>query len=362
MNERITGPAISQRRRGHQGQHEPISDDDLAVQLSALRALEDLLSERPSWFELVTAAAFRWFADTAVDAAVVEVGMGGRWDATNVADGQVAVITNVGLDHMEYLGPTREDIALEKVGIVKPASTVVIGETSPEIVDLLTTEARKAGADTILVAGRDFAVEGNSLVAGGRVIDVRSPSAEHEEIDLPLYGRHQGVNAAVALTAAEAFFGGALSDEIVREAFADVSSPGRLEVIGRAPLILLDGAHNPGGAAALGRAFDEDFAGAGQVVAVIGLLQGHDPGAFLDALGPGRLRLLVACAPPSPRALDPDEVAVAAAERGVEAIVVPEVVDAVDAARADAGPDEVVLITGSLYVVGAARSALFTAV
>ncbi len=359
INERITGPPLGPRRRDRvRRQHDPIPDGELADQLRVLQGIERLLAERPSWFELVTACAFRWFADVAVDAAVVEVGMGGRFDATNVADGQVAVITTVALDHTEYLGPTVADIADEKAGIVKAGATVVMGERDPAAIAAVEHRSAAIGAARVVLIERDVACEGNELAVGGRMLDIRTPWSEHVEVFLPLHGRHQGHNAALAVAAAEAFLDAPLSAEVVAEGLGRVTSPGRLEVVGRDPLVLLDGAHNAQGMSALGRALEEEFHGAGPMVGVLGVLAGHDPGDLLDALGPDRLRLVVACPAPSPRTLDPAVVAAAARRRGIEAVEVSSVIEAVEAAQADTASDEAILVTGSLYVVGAARAVL----
>jgi dihydrofolate synthase/folylpolyglutamate synthase len=370
INERITGPPVQPRRRERQRlQHEPIPDGDLADQLRVLRGLESMIVQGPgghpeqqrpraSWFELVTACAYRWFSDIAVDAAVAEVGMGGRWDATNVADGRVAVITTVGLDHVEYLGPTVVDIAAEKAGIVKPGATVVLGERDPGVVAVVEERVAQVGAERLLLMDRDVGCEGNVLAVGGRMLDIRTPWAEHNEVFLPLHGHHQGHNAALAVAAAEAFFDAPLSDDVVAEGLDRVTSPGRLEVLGREPLLLLDGAHNVQGMGALSRALDEEFPDSRPVVAVIGVLEGHEPGQLLDALGADRIRVVVACPAPSPRTLAAGAVADAARRRGIEAVEAPSVADAVEAARADAAPEECILVTGSLYVVGAARASL----
>src|SRR5205814_5905719 len=185
---------------------EPISDAAFVEIVDAVASIERVMDEAPTVFEILTAAAFRWFADIAVDAAVVEVGLGGRWDATNVADGQVAVVTNVSLDHAETIGPTLADIAGEKAGIVKPGSTLVLGETDPALVEIF----RAAGASETWERGRDFACEHNRLAHGGRIFDVRTPGGSYEGLYLPVHGAHQGDNAALALTAAEAFFGAPL--------------------------------------------------------------------------------------------------------------------------------------------------------
>src|SRR4051812_1614443 len=197
---------------------DPIPDDDFAAVLSALADLEPLMHERPNLFEILAAAAFRWFADIAVDAAVVEVGLGGRWDATNVADGEVAVVTNVALDHVEVIGPTLADIATEKAGIIKPGATLVLGETDPELVTIF----RNGGADALWLRGVDFDCTSNDIAHGGRLLDLRTPGGEYPEVYLPLHGAHQGDNAAVALAAAEAFFGDPLHPDVVADAFASV--------------------------------------------------------------------------------------------------------------------------------------------
>jgi len=356
LNERMTGPPLSPRRRDKsRRRHDHISDFDLADQLRSLKGVEHLLDDRPSFFDLVVACAFRWFADMAVDAAVVEVGLGGRWDSTNVANGQVAVITNVGLDHTEYLGPSRADIAREKAGIIKSGAVVVLGETDRELVGIFESTAAQVGADQVLLLGRDFEIEANETTLEGRSLDLRTPWGRHSDLLLPLHGRHQGHNAALAVVAAEAFFGAALASEVVAEGVADATSPGRLEVVGQDPLIMLDGAHNADGMAALGRALVEELPHLGPAVVVFGTLVGHDPVELLEALGPDRIRLLVACPAPSPRALSPDEIADAARSLGIEAVTTPSVEAALEAAVADAEDDELVLVTGSLYVVGAAR-------
>ncbi|HET9731258.1 MAG TPA: folylpolyglutamate synthase/dihydrofolate synthase family protein [Acidimicrobiales bacterium] len=333
---------------------EPISDDEFADVLSALRQLEGLMAAVPSRFDLLTAAAFRWFADNAVDVAVVEVGLGGLWDATNVADAAVAVITNVELDHQELLGPTRAHIAREKAGIVKPASTLVLGETDPELAAIFDDTP----AGRIVRRGTDFAVTENRLAVGGRLIDLRTPWSERRDVFLALHGAHQADNAVCALTAVEAFFDRAVGDAPLAEAFATVRSPGRMEVVGRHPLVVLDGAHNPAGARAAAAAL-ADFDVAGGLVLVVGMLAGRDPSEMLELLGAGAAKAVVATRAPSPRSLAPEEVAAAASALGAGTVVV---VDdpgrAVSRGTELASDDDIVLVTGSLYVVGAARSVL----
>jgi dihydrofolate synthase/folylpolyglutamate synthase len=337
---------------------EPISDEDLAEVIGAVAELEPLLGSPPTHFEILTAAAFRWFSDVAVDVAVVEVGLGGRWDATNVADAQVAVLTNVSLDHAETIGPTLADIATEKVGIVKPGSTFVLAETSPALMPIF----EKSDATETWVRGPAFRCGRNLPAHEGRVVDLYTPGGAYEGVFLPVHGSFQADNAAVALAAVEAFFGAPLDPVVVAEAFAGLRLPGRLEVVTRHPICVLDGAHNPAGALAATQALDEAFGPAisGRIL-VIGMLQGRDPTEMLRCFDAGRARLVVACPPPSPRALPPAQVAEAARGLGTDAEEADSVAEAVATALALAGEQELVHVTGSLYVVGAARAALHTA-
>jgi dihydrofolate synthase/folylpolyglutamate synthase len=334
---------------------EPIADDALAEVIAAVAELEPLLESPPTYFEILTAAAFRWFADVAVDVAVVEVGLGGRWDATNVADGQVAVITNVSLDHAETIGPELTDIATEKSGIVKPGATLVLAETDPDLRAIFDA----AGAAETWMLGAQFRCSANRLAHEGRVVDLVTPGAAYEGVYLPVHGPFQGDNAAVALAAVEAFFGAPLAPEVVAEAFAGLRLPGRLEVVSRHPLCVLDGAHNPAGGVAATAAVKEAF---GPVITgrilVIGLLEGRDPDEMLRCFDAAGARLVVTCPPPSPRALPAATVADAARALGVPAEETTSVAEALATALALAAPEELVHVTGSLYVVGAARAAL----
>ncbi len=340
---------------------EPIGDDELFDVLSPLGALEEFIRAEnpgmlaPTWFELMTAAAYRFFADVAVDAGVIEVGLGGRYDATNVADGAVAVATNVELDHVSILGGTRAKIAWEKAGIVKPGCVAVVGDEDDDIVAVFEDEARRVGAAAFWRRGVEFDCVGNFAAHGGRVVSVRTPGATYEDLFVPLYGAHQGDNVAIAVAAAEAFFGVPLDASVVAEALGSARVPGRLEVLGRRPLVVLDGAHNPAGAAALGEALGEDFGVVRRTVLVFGCLNGRSPGDVLAALGPDRIAHVVACTPPSLRGVPAADVAAAAAGLGLEVSIADSVPEALAAARGLVGADDLVLVTGSLYLVGAAR-------
>jgi dihydrofolate synthase/folylpolyglutamate synthase len=340
INERIT-------RNG-----EPISDDEFAEQVAAIADIEVLAGVRPSWFEIVTAMAFRWFADVAVDVMVLEVGMLGRWDATNVADGQVAVVTNVGFDHAEYAGPTLADIAAEKAGIVKPGATLVLGETNPELVGIFRKE------DPAMTWERDvdFGVGENQLALGGRLLDLRGPYGTYPEVFLPLYGAYQGDNAAAAIATVESFFESSLDPSVVTEALAEVKMPGRFEVLGHQPLVIIDGAHNPAGADACISVLEDDFDPAGEHILVVGFLRGRDPTEMLSAFRADEASVVVCCTPPSPRGIPAADTAAAATALGCDDVIATDdVARACDIALQRATADDAVLVTGSLYVAGAAR-------
>lgn len=332
---------------------EPISDDDFAEQIAGIAALEGITGVRPTYFEAITAAAFRFFSDVAVDVAVIEVGMLGRWDATNVVDAQVAVITNIAMDHNEFAGPELEDIAREKAGIIKSGSVVVIGEDDPDLVQIFLAEG---GAST-LVRGEQFETLDNSLAIGGRSLDIRTPTTIYSDVFLPLHGRYQGDNATLALTAVEAFFAAPLAEDVVHEGFANVTMPGRFEVMGVQPLAIIDGAHNPPGADLCAEVFFEDFQPEGRRVLVVGTLR--DAAEMLAALRADEFDAVYACTAPSPRAVSSTNIARAAREMGCAEVYAHDTVEgACAAAMRAAGPDDAVLVAGSLYVAGAARQAI----
>ena len=332
---------------------EPIDDDEFAEQIAAIAALEPVIDRRPSYFEILTAAAFRWFADIAVDVMVIEVGLLGRWDATNVVDATVAVVTNIGMDHTEFAGPTLEHIAREKAGIITPRSAAVVGETRESLVDIFRAE----GPATLLVRGDDFDVEGNRLAVGGRLLDLRTPTTIYTDVYLPLNGAHQGLNAATALVAAETFFAAPLAEDVVLEGFGGVAMPGRFEVLGRQPLVIVDGAHNPPGADTCAEVFFDDFDPEGRRLLVVGTLR--NPDEMLAALRADEFDLVFACTAPSPRGVSAADVADAARRLGCDAVYAFDTVEAAcRRAMEYADGDDAVLATGSLYTAGAARPVL----
>jgi len=341
-------------RLAHNG--EPIDDESFLGVLSELASLESMLEERPNRFDLLTAAALSWFADDAVDAMVVEVGLGGTWDSTNVLHGDVAVLTNFSYDHTDVLGPTLEGIAEDKSGIIEAGSTVIVGEERADLVAIVEAQAARVGAAAVWAAGRDFGCAENRVAVGGRLVTLWTPGGRYEDVLVPLHGAHQGRNAACALAAAEAFFGRPLDQAVVEEGFGHVRVPGRLEVLGRRPLLLVDGAHNVAGMTALGLSLAEEFAVEGNSVAVVGMLSGRDPSAMLAALAPSDVSTLVACQPDSPRAIPAADVADAGRALGLAVHVEPSVLEALARARSLVNARGLVVVAGSLYTVGAARA------
>lgn len=348
-----TSPHLERINERMKRNGESISDEDFAEQIAAIAAVEGLTGVRPTYFEAVTAAAFRWFADVAVDVAVVEVGMLGRWDATNIVDAQVAVVTNIALDHTEFAGPELVDIAREKAGIIKSGSAAVIGETDPDLVQIFLDE----GGASALVRGADFETADNSLAIGGRSVDLRTPTTVYPNVFVPLHGAHQGDNASVALAAVETFFAAPLAEDVVHEGFANVEMPGRFEVLGVQPLTLIDGAHNPPGADTCADVFFNDFDPDGRRVLVVGTLR--EPTEMVAALRADEFDVVHACTAPSPRGVPGADVARAARQLGCDEVYVYDTVEeACQAAMRSADPDDAILAAGSIYVAGAAREPL----
>jgi dihydrofolate synthase/folylpolyglutamate synthase len=229
--------------------------NDVALYLDLI----DSRQEHPiSYFEAMTALAFVAFAEFPVDIAVIEAGMGGEWDATNVVQSQVSVITPIGLDHMEYLGNTVEEIALTKSGIIKPESHVVLAAQKPEVATVLMARVLERAAIPYR-EGVEFAVKKRDLAVGGQLLTIDGLHGTYTDIFVPLYGAHQATNAALALVTAEAFAGVQLDEEVVRNSFLAVDSPGRLEIVYRDPTVIIDAAHNPHGAHALATTLENEF-------------------------------------------------------------------------------------------------------
>ncbi|MFC5501936.1 bifunctional folylpolyglutamate synthase/dihydrofolate synthase [Lysinimonas soli] len=313
-----------------------------------------------TFFEALTVLAFAIFADAPVDVIVLEVGMGGEWDSTNVADGQVAVFTPIALDHTARLGNTIAEIARTKAGIIKPAASVVTAMQTIEALDELREAARLDEA-TISIEAVDFALESTTVAVGGQLIDVRGRAGSYEGVYLPLYGDHQAQNAAVALAAVETFLGDgsvALAADVVTEGLGSVTSPGRLQLIGIEPTVLVDAAHNPHGARALAAALDEYF-DFDEWTAVISVLSDKDARGIIRELAPVVTRFVVTNSS-SDRAIPHDELAELVVETAGPdaAFPAPHASDALAAARAWAleAPRRAVLVTGSITLVGEAMA------
>ena len=332
-------------------------------------ALVDAGSPVPmSMFEVLTGMAFATFADTPVEAAVVEVGLGGSWDATNVADAMVAAITPVAVDHVNYLGSDIEGIAAEKAGIIKPGSVAVLAQQPPEVARVLA--ARSVGVDaTVAREGMEFGVLQRDVAVGGQQLKLQGLGGVYDQIFLPLHGAHQSRNAALALAAAEVFFGAgansSLDVDAVRDAFASVTGPGRLERVRTAPSVFIDAAHNPHGAHALAAALREDFSFR-RLVAVVGVMRDKDARGILAELEPVIDEVVVTVSS-SARAMDINDLAEAARDVFGESRLrvqrrLPDAIEAAIALAAEGAtdPDRIsgagVVITGSVAMVGEVRT------
>ncbi|URN14284.1 bifunctional folylpolyglutamate synthase/dihydrofolate synthase [Streptomyces radiopugnans] len=347
----------------------PISAERFIETYQDLRPYVEMVDaaqeHRLSFFEVMTGMAYAAFADAPVDVAVVEVGMGGSWDATNVIDASVAVVTPIALDHTDRLGETPEAIAGEKSGIVKRGATVVLAQQPVEAASVVLRRAVEVDA-TVAREGLEFGVVSREVAVGGQLLTLRGLGGEYPEVFLPLHGAHMAHNAAVALAAVEAFFGigsrhaRTLDVDAVRTAFASVASPGRLEVVRRSPTVVLDAAHNPAGAQATAAAVTEAF-GFSRLIGVVAPSAEKDVRGVLEAFEPVFAEVVLT-RNATPRAMDVDELAALAVEVfGEERVQVePRLDDALEAAITLAEEEGEysgagVLVTGSVFTVGEAR-------
>ncbi|SEG86487.1 dihydrofolate synthase / folylpolyglutamate synthase [Actinacidiphila yanglinensis] len=327
--------------------------------------IDDSQPHRMSFFEVLTGMAYAAFADAPVDVAVVEVGMGGSWDATNVVDGSVAVVTPIALDHTDRLGSTPGEIAVEKGGIIKKGATAVLAQQPPDAARELLRRAVEVEA-TVAREGAEFGVLHREVAVGGQMLTLRGLGGEYDQVFLPLHGEHQARNASLALAAVEAFFGvgsvhqRTLDLDTVRGAFAAVTSPGRLEVVRRSPTVVLDAAHNPAGAQVTAAAISEVF-GFSHLVGVVGPSGDKDVRGLLEAFEPVFAEIVVTRNSTS-RAMDVDALAALAVEVfGEDRVQVePRLDDALEAAVTLAEEEGEysgagVLVTGSVITVGQAR-------
>ncbi|WP_328652497.1 bifunctional folylpolyglutamate synthase/dihydrofolate synthase [Micromonospora sp. NBC_00330] len=369
---RYTSPHLETVRERISLDGEPVSEERFTSvyrEIKPLAELVDARSDEPlTYFDMTTALAFATFADAPVDIAVVEVGLGGAEDATNVLQAGVCVITPIGLDHTEWLGDTLQDIALAKAGIIHPGATVISAAQEEEAAGPLLERCAEVGA-TIAREGGEFGVLGRAVAVGGQVLTLQGLGGVYDDVFIPLHGAHQAQNAAMALAAVEAFLGAGarrqLDIEAVREGFASTSSPGRLERVRNAPTILLDGAHNPHGMKATVTALQEEFAFS-KLVAVIGVLADKDAEALLELLEPV-VDQVVVTRNSSPRAMPTEELTALAAEifgeeRVASAEEMPDAIELAVAMAEEDVPGELsgvgVLVTGSVVTVADARRLL----
>jgi dihydrofolate synthase/folylpolyglutamate synthase len=333
---------------------EPIDDAALIGLLERLSDVEQVSGVVLTRFELLTVAALLHFSDEGVDVAVIEVGMGGTWDSTNVIDGIVTVLTNVDLDHTAVLGPTVSAIARDKVGIFRPDAVAIVATENAMVVEIARERADHLGSD-LWLTGERFELERNDLALGGRVITVRTPYETYDEILVSLHGIHQGVNAATAITAAEAFLGRALGVDVVTATMSRARMPGRMEVIARDPTVVVDGAHNPAGVRALVATLDGAFDIRGERRCVLGMLNGRDLEDMITPLLSAGFSEFHCCAPHSPRAMPVAEVVAALRRLGANAFEHPSGVVALAHARERSSDDDLIVVAGSLYLVAEVR-------
>jgi dihydrofolate synthase/folylpolyglutamate synthase len=368
---RFTSPHLHNIRERISLNGNPIEAEKFIASYEDVLPFIDLVDDRSAaeggpqmtYFEVLVAIAYAAFADAPIDVAVVEVGMGGSWDATNVIDAQVAVVTPIALDHQRFLGPSVEGIATEKGGIFKAGSLVVSAVQEPEVAEILIALAKGVGSKPAF-EGNEFGILSREVAVGGQQLAIRGLGGDYEDLFLPLHGPHQGHNAALALAAVEAFVGGGehrLDVDVIRAGLAGATSPGRLEVVRRSPTVLVDAAHNPAGALALRAAMEDSFNFA-RLVGVVAILEDKDASAMLEILEPV-LNDIVVTRTTSPRAISPDRLGSLAAEIFGEGrvTVVPNLPDALDRAAEmadEGGLGGGVLATGSITTAAEIRMLL----
>jgi len=343
---------------------DPVTDErlynvwtEIAPILEIVDAELDAAGENKlTFFEALTVLAFAIFADAPVDVLVLEVGMGGAWDSTNIADGDVAVFTPISIDHTDRLGSTLKEIAQTKSGIIKPGALVVSSIQNQEALAELQSKAKDL-AESFKIYGSDFEVIDSEPNILGQNVSVRSIAGEYRDLNLPVHGYYQAQNAALAVAAVEAFLGGGqqrIMDDVVRAAFADFSSPGRLQVVGREPLTILDAAHNPDGAHSLARALKDSF-GAPYAVGVISILGDKEAGPILEALDDSLVEVIITQSS-SLRAIAAEELATLARKiLGNDRVTIqenPQWAIAEAALKIPAGQPGAIVVTGSVTLVG----------
>ena len=346
---------------------QPIDAKELIFSFNDISPYLDLMDskfENPiSFFEAITALAFAAFAEHPIDVGVIEVGMGGQWDATNVVDADVSVITPIGLDHMEYLGNTITEIAATKAGIIKEQGFIVLAQQTPEAAVELLRRAAEVGAD-IAREGLEYSIDSRAIAVGGQLVSITGLRGHYDDIFLPLHGKHQASNAAAALIAVEAFFGEQdLDIDAVRAGFANVTSPGRCEVIHRDPTIILDAAHNPHGAKAIAETIQSEFT-FDEVTGIVAVMADKDALGILQALEPVMNQIIVT-SNSSERSMSTAALSKLATQVfGADRVFAEETLQAAidravkDAIRPLSDESLAIIITGSVVTVGEARTAV----
>ena len=346
---------------------QPIDAKELIFSFNDISPYLDLMDSKfdnpISFFEAITALAFAAFAEHPIDVGVIEVGMGGQWDATNVVDADVSVITPIGLDHMEYLGSTITEIAATKAGIIKEQGFIVLAQQTPEAAVELLRRAAEVGAD-VAREGLEYSIDSRAIAVGGQLISITGLRGHYDDIFLPLHGKHQASNAAAALIAVEAFFGEQdLDIDAVRAGFANVTSPGRCEVIHRDPTIILDAAHNPHGAKAIAETIQSEFT-FDEVIGIVAVMADKDALGILQALEPAMNQIIVT-ANSSERSMSIAELSKLATQVfGADRVFAEETLKAAidraakDALRPLSDESLAIIITGSVVTVGEARTAV----
>lgn len=333
---------------------EAISDDDFTSLMARLYDVESVSGIILTRFEILTVGALLHFSDEGVDVGVVEVGLGGTWDSTNVVDGDVTVLTNVDLDHTAVLGDSIGAIARDKVGIFRPDAVAIVSTTNAIVMEIAAERAAQLGA-TLWSIENDFFLERNDLAVGGRSITVRTPFAHYEEVLVSLHGIHQGVNATTAIAATEAFLGRSVGEEVLRSTFARALMPGRMELLSRHPMIVVDGAHNPAGIRAMCAALDGAFHVTGERRCVLGMLTGREVDDMVEPLVSLGFTEFHCCAPNSPRAMSARVVAEAVRRAGGVAYEHASASAALAYAREHSNDDDLIVAAGSLYLVAQVR-------
>jgi dihydrofolate synthase / folylpolyglutamate synthase len=346
---------------------QPIDAKELIFSFNDISPYLDLMDskfENPiSFFEAITGLAFAAFAEHPIDVGVIEVGMGGQWDATNVVDADVSVITPIGLDHMEYLGNSITEIAATKAGIIKEQGFVVLAQQTPEAAVELLRRAAEVGAD-VAREGLEYSIDSRAVAVGGQLISITGLRGHYDDIFLPLHGKHQASNAAAALIAVEAFFGEQdLDIDAVRAGFANVTSPGRCEVIHRDPTIILDAAHNPHGAKALAETLQSEFT-FDEVTGIVALMADKDALGILQALEPIMNQIIVTTNSSERSMKVADLNNLATQVFGADRVFAEESLTAAidraikDSIRPLSDESLAILITGSVVTVGQARTSV----